>query len=83
MHERLSRAEQEAVRTAAPGERPAELVVRDRAQLVQHAFDAEYGGLRSAAPRLLSGSGFFDGHDAGSRANLDPSALTRRRKALR
>jgi hypothetical protein len=50
---------------------------------VQHAFDAEYGDLRSAAPRRLSGSGYLDGHDAGTRANLDPSALTRRLKALR
>ncbi|SEF27552.1 Protein of unknown function [Amycolatopsis pretoriensis] len=83
VHERLSEAEQEAVRTAAPGAKSAELVVRDRAQMVQHAFDAEYGDLRSAAPRRLSGSGYLDGHDAGTRANLDPSALTRRHKALR
>ncbi|WP_372663194.1 DUF2786 domain-containing protein [Amycolatopsis kentuckyensis] len=84
VHERLSEAEQEAVRTAATGGgKSAELVVRDRAQMVQHAFDAEYGDLRSAAPRRLSGSGYLDGHDAGTRANLDPSALTRRLKALR
>ncbi|SFW63953.1 DUF2786 domain-containing protein [Amycolatopsis australiensis] len=82
VHERLSRAEQDAVRTAVPGERSAELVVRDRAQMVQHAFDEEYGDLRAAAPRRLSGSGYLDGHDAGRRANLDPSALTRRLKAL-
>ncbi|MFJ7212223.1 DUF2786 domain-containing protein [Amycolatopsis sp. NPDC098790] len=84
VHERLTQAEQEAVRTAMPGAgKSAELVVRDRAQMVQHAFDAEYGDLRSAAPRRLSGSGYLDGHDAGTRANLDPSALTRRLKALR
>jgi hypothetical protein len=82
VHERLSLAEQEAVRTAAPGERSAELVVRDRSALVQHRFDEEYGDLRSAAPRRLSGSGYLDGHDAGTKANLDPSALTRRRAAL-
>jgi len=82
VHERLSHAEEEAVRTAAPGERSAELVVRDRAQMVQHAFDEQFGGLRSAAPRRLSGSGYLDGHDAGTKANLDPSALTRRRRAL-
>lgn len=81
VHERLSHAEQEAVRTAVQG--PAELVVRDRAQMVQHAFDSEYGDLRAASPRRLSGSGYLDGHDAGTRANLDPAALTRRRKALR
>lgn len=82
VHERLSLAEQEAVRTAAPGARSAELVVRDRSALVQHRFDEEYGDLRSAAPRRLSGSGYLDGHDAGTKANLDPSALTRRRRAL-
>ncbi|MEA5358721.1 DUF2786 domain-containing protein [Amycolatopsis sp., V23-08] len=82
VHERLSLAEQEAVRTAAPGVRSAELVVRDRSALVQHRFDEEYGDLRSAAPRRLSGSGYLDGHDAGTKANLDPSALTRRRRAL-
>jgi hypothetical protein len=82
VHERLSLAEQEAVRTAAPGERSAELVVRDRSALVQHRFDEEYGDLRSAAPRRLSGSGYLDGHDAGTKANLDPSALTRWRRAL-
>ncbi|MGW4065290.1 DUF2786 domain-containing protein [Amycolatopsis sp. NPDC004747] len=81
VHERLSHAEQEAVRTAVQGS--AELVVRDRAQMVQHAFDSEYGDLRAASPRRLSGSGYLDGHDAGTRANLDPAALTRRRKALR
>jgi hypothetical protein len=83
VHERLSHAEQEAVRTAPSGARSAELVVRDRAQMVQHAFDTEYGDLRSAAPRRLSGSGYLDGHDAGTKANLDPSTLTRRLKALR
>ncbi|MDT7801811.1 MAG: hypothetical protein QOI78_5244 [Actinomycetota bacterium] len=82
VHERLSLAEEEAVRTAAPGARSAELVVRDRSALVQHRFDEEYGNLRSAAPRRLSGSGYLDGHDAGTKANLDPSALTRRRRAL-
>ncbi|MFJ1760371.1 DUF2786 domain-containing protein [Amycolatopsis sp. NPDC088138] len=82
VHERLSLAEEEAVRTAAPGARSAELVVRDRSALVQHRFDEEYGDLRSAAPRRLSGSGYLDGHDAGTKANLDPSALTRRRRAL-
>ncbi|HEY3471352.1 MAG TPA: DUF2786 domain-containing protein [Amycolatopsis sp.] len=81
VYDRLSNAEQEAVRTAVQGS--AELVVRDRAQMVQHAFDAEFGDLRSAAPRRLSGSGYLDGHDAGTKANLDPSALTRRQKALR
>ena len=84
VHERLTQAEQEAVRTAVPSAgKSAELVVRDRAQLVQHAFDSEYGDLRAASPRRLSGSGYLDGHDAGTRANLDPSALTRRLKALR
>lgn len=81
VYDRLSNAEQEAVRTAVQGS--AELVVRDRAQMVQHAFDTEFGDLRSAAPRRLSGSGYLDGHDAGTKANLDPSALTRRQKALR
>jgi hypothetical protein len=85
VHERLSLAEQDAARThaaAMPGERSAELVVRDRTAMVQHAFDAEYGDLRTAAPRRLSGSGYLDGHDAGTKANLDPSALGRRLRSL-
>ncbi|HKN53345.1 MAG TPA: DUF2786 domain-containing protein [Amycolatopsis sp.] len=86
VHQRLKHAEEAAARAhtpATPGARSAELVVRDRMELVQHAFDEQYGDLRSAPPRRLSGSGYGDGHDAGTRANLDPAKLSQRRRALR
>jgi hypothetical protein len=85
VHDRLIHAEENAARDhqpSSPGQRSAELVIRDRTALVQSAFDQEYGDLRSAAPRRLSGSGYRDGHQAGTRADLDPSALGRRRQAL-
>ncbi|WP_033288190.1 DUF2786 domain-containing protein [Amycolatopsis jejuensis] len=84
VHERLTHAETNAARSyrAESGGQTAELVVRDRTALVQQAFDREYGDLRSAAPRRLSGSGYREGHRAGTRANLDPAALGRQRAAL-
>lgn len=84
VHERLTAAEENAAWTYSDvaGGKSAELVVRDRTALVQQAFDREYGDLRSAAPRRLSGSGYREGHRAGTRANLDPAALGRRRSAL-
>jgi len=82
VHERLSLAEEKAARTYRPDGKSAELVVRDRTAVVQQAFDREYGDLRSAAPRRLSGSGYREGHRAGTRANLDPAALGRRRSVL-
>ncbi|QRP46980.1 DUF2786 domain-containing protein [Amycolatopsis sp. FDAARGOS 1241] len=83
VHERLVRAETTAAREhPGSGRHSAELVVRDRTALVQTAFDREYGDLRAAGPRRLSGSGYREGHQAGTRATLDPAALTRRRQAL-
>ncbi|MEV0069870.1 MULTISPECIES: DUF2786 domain-containing protein [unclassified Amycolatopsis] len=83
VHDRLVRAEDTAAREhPGSGGQSAELVVRDRNTLVQSAFDREYGDLRAAAPRRLSGSGYREGHQAGTRATLDPSALARRRQAL-
>ncbi|WIX81735.1 DUF2786 domain-containing protein [Amycolatopsis carbonis] len=83
VHDRLVRAEDTAAREySGSGVQSAELVVRDRTTLVQSAFDREYGDLRAAAPRRLSGSGYREGHQAGTRATLDPAALARRRQAL-
>ncbi|MGW4483060.1 DUF2786 domain-containing protein [Amycolatopsis sp. NPDC004368] len=83
VHDRLVRAETTAAREyAGAGGPSAELVVRDRNTLVQSAFDREYGDLRAAAPRRLSGSGYREGHQAGTRATLDPAALARKRQAL-
>ncbi|GAA3576628.1 DUF2786 domain-containing protein [Amycolatopsis ultiminotia] len=85
VHERLDHAEAEAARThrpTAPGQPSAELIIRDRTAVVQQAFDREYGDLRTATPRRLSGTGYREGHRAGTRATLDPAALTRHRPAL-
>ena len=85
VHSRLRATEENAARSyvpETPGGRSAELVVQDRTALVQRAFEEEFGELRSAAKRRLSGSGYYDGHAAGTRANLDPTALARRMKSL-
>ncbi|WP_027945631.1 DUF2786 domain-containing protein [Amycolatopsis taiwanensis] len=85
VHERLVRAEANAVhdyRPTSAATPSAELVIRDRTALVQQAFDREYGDARIAGPRRLSGSGYQDGHRAGTRARLDPAALGRSRAAL-
>lgn len=85
VHERLQRAEAKAARDhrpAAPGQPSAELVIHDRTTVVQQAFDREYGDLRTASPRRLSGTGYREGHRAGTRATLDPAALSRQRPAL-
>lgn len=82
---RLRETEENAARSyvpETPGGRSAELVVQDRTALVQRAFEEEFGELRSAAKRRLSGSGYYDGHAAGTRANLDPTALSRRLQSL-
>lgn len=85
VHTRLRATEEAAARSyvpETPGGRSAELVVQDRMALVQRAFEEEFGELRSSAKRRLSGSGYYDGHAAGTRANLDPTALARRMKSL-
>ncbi len=85
VYDRLRETEEDAARAyvpATPGGRSAELVVQDRTAVVERAFDDEFGNLQSSAKRRLSGTGYRDGHAAGTRANLDPTALTRRRTPL-
>ncbi|MEU3620968.1 hypothetical protein BS329_11705 [Amycolatopsis coloradensis] len=84
VYERLRNSEDTAARThtAAAGHRSAELVIQDRTAMVKQAYDEQYGDLRSAPPRRLSGSGYLDGHSAGERANLNTTGLTGRRRAL-
>ncbi|MFE0025419.1 DUF2786 domain-containing protein [Amycolatopsis sp. NPDC059021] len=85
VYERLRQAEERAVQghtaMSASG-RSAELVVRDRTAMVQQAFDEQFSDLRAAPPRRLSGTGYLDGHHAGTNANLSPTTLTKRRKVL-
>lgn len=82
---RLQQSEAGATREhqAAPGGRSAELVLRDRNTLVKDAYDEEYGNLRTAPPRRLSGSGYLDGHVAGERANLSTTGITGGHRAIR
>ena len=85
IHERLKETEAYAARShvsETPGARSAELVVQDRTAMVEQAFDKEFGNLQSASRRRLSGSGYYDGHTAGTQANLDPAALGRRLRVL-
>lgn len=70
---RLKAAESRAV--AEHEGHSAELVVLDRKKLVNDAYDAQYGRLRKAGPRHLSGTGYTDGHFAGRRANLGTTHL--------
>ncbi|MBN6034790.1 DUF2786 domain-containing protein [Amycolatopsis sp. 195334CR] len=70
---RLQAAESRAV--AEHEGHSAELVVLDRKKLVNDAYDAQYGRLRKASPRHLSGTGYTDGHFAGRRANLGTTHL--------
>ncbi|QFU86049.1 DUF2786 domain-containing protein [Amycolatopsis sp. YIM 10] len=73
---RLKAAESRAVAEHdEPGGQSAELVVLDRKKLVDDAYDAQYGRLRKASPRHLSGTGYTDGHFAGRRANLGTTHL--------
>lgn len=82
---RLQQSEAVATRDHQPtaGGQSAELVLRDRNTLVKDAYDEQFGNLRSAPPRRLSGSGYLDGHVAGERANLNTTGLTGGHRAIR
>lgn len=77
--DRLRAAEERAAREAAPRFRAqgheAALVLADRSLEVDHALHAAYPRLRTARPRLLSGSGARDGWQAGQRADLGGERL--------
>jgi hypothetical protein len=83
--DRLKQSEAGAAREhrAEPGGKSAELVLRDRDTLVKDAYDEEFGNLRTAPPRRLSGTGYLDGHVAGERANLNTTGLTGGHRAIR
>jgi hypothetical protein len=51
------------------------LVLADRSRQVTAAMEAEYPYLRTAKPRILSGSGRAAGWQAGQRADLGGSRL--------
>ncbi|MEC3982329.1 DUF2786 domain-containing protein [Amycolatopsis sp. H20-H5] len=84
VYERLRRSEDTAARThtTPSGGRSAALVVQDRTAVVQNAWEEQFGDLRSAPRRRLTGSGYLDGHLAGEKANLNTTGLTGRRTAL-
>jgi RNA-binding protein YhbY len=75
---RLQKSETNATQEHAadlPGGQSAELVLRDRNALVKDAYDDQFGNLRAAPPRRLSGSGYLDGRVAGEQANLGTTGL--------
>ncbi len=84
VYKRLSISEDTAAQnhTTTAGNRSAELVIQDRTAMVKQAYDEQYGNLRSAPPRRLSGSGYLDGHSAGERADLGATRVGRRSKQL-
>jgi len=82
---RLQQSEEHARRehaASSPGGRSADLVLRDRNTLVKDAYDEQFGNLRSAPRRRLSGSGYLDGHYAGERANLNTTGIRGARTAI-
>ncbi|WP_414941203.1 DUF2786 domain-containing protein [Amycolatopsis sp. cmx-11-51] len=83
VYERLRNSEHAAAHThtTTAGNPSAVLVLQDRTAMVKQAYDEQYGNLRSAPPRRLSGSGYLDGHSAGERADLGATRVGRRRNS--
>ena len=90
VHRRLAAAENRAKQEATaanpppgPSGRSVELVLADRKRIVDHRFEEAFPDLRTAAPRVLRGSGHHDGRLAGDRADLGgPRVHGRRRTPL-
>jgi len=85
VHLRLQKSEADATQehtASAPGGRSAELVLQDRNALVKDAYDDQFGDLRAAPPRRLSGSGYLDGRVAGERANLGTTGIRGGKRAI-
>lgn len=77
VYRRLRSAEARAAeQDVAPSgsDRSTALVLRDRITQVEHAYHQAFPGVRTARPRKLSGTGYYDGHSAGERANLHNAA---------
>ncbi|GAA1972844.1 DUF2786 domain-containing protein [Amycolatopsis minnesotensis] len=79
---RLKGAEEKAVAEHDGGSGSAELVLRDRKAVVEAAYQEEFGALRMARRRRLTGSGFSDGRAAGERADLGTTGVTGKRGGL-
>ncbi|RJQ79957.1 DUF2786 domain-containing protein [Pseudonocardiaceae bacterium YIM PH 21723] len=80
IHERLTGAEQQAIAAAVPPGSPStsvELVLSTRSERVEAEFTRRNPKVRVAKARTVSGSGYFDGRDAGTRADLGRAAITR------
>lgn len=84
--ERLEAAERRAHAESAPRFHArgtsAELVLADRSAEVSRALDEAYPVLRTARPRMLSGSGAPDGWAAGQRADLGERRVGGLRRTL-
>ncbi|WP_020670780.1 DUF2786 domain-containing protein [Amycolatopsis nigrescens] len=85
VQQRLTSAEQRAAvehgSTTTAG-RSTELVLRDRVDMVDEAYQQEYGDLHVMRRRRLSGGGYLDGHLAGRRADLGATPVSAARPGL-
>jgi hypothetical protein len=59
-----------------------ELVLLDRNQQVENAFEQHFPHTRKAGKRHLSGTGYRDGHHAGQTASLNTTGIGGNRKSL-
>ncbi|WP_240686959.1 DUF2786 domain-containing protein [Amycolatopsis suaedae] len=78
VRQRLLEAEMRAAReydAASNGGPSTELVLRDRELMLDEAYQAEFGQVKFATPRQLSGTGYGDGLVAGKAADLDGVGL--------
>lgn len=71
------RAEQDAERVRGDGPSVA-LVLADRGDAVQRRVSEVYPNLRAASRRRLTGGGFREGHEAGRRADIGATRVSRR-----
>jgi hypothetical protein len=85
VYQRLEEAEERAATEAAEttsGERSVAVVLVDRNTRVARAFHEQFPHTRKGNRRQLSGSGYFDGHYAGRRADLGTTRLGHRSAAI-
>ena len=86
VHRRLSEAGTVAVRDhdaqLVAGRPSAALVLADRRSLVDRAYDEQFGTLRAARPRRLSGTGYHAGAEAGRRADVGHKRVERIRRSI-
>ncbi|WP_130290007.1 DUF2786 domain-containing protein [Pseudonocardia sediminis] len=86
VHRRLTDAGTSAVRDhdaqLTAGRPSAALVLADRRSLVDRAYDEQFGNLRTARPRKLSGTGYRAGAEAGRRADVGHKRVESVRRAI-